>query len=278
MIAAVGLFTLMDAIAKYLSQWYPVPGIVWARYALNLIMLLGWLAARGELRRIRTTRPGIQLTRGLLLATATLIYFTSLTVLPLADAAAIAFVLPLFVAALAVPMLNERLDGARLAAIFVGFAGALLVVRPGSSVFTLYALLPMAMAFCNALYQILTRKIAGLEHPLTSLIWGAIVGAALLSLVLPFAWKTPDRASHWALLVVIGMLASVGHYLLIRAYDYASASLLAPFTYSGLLWAMALGFLVFGSFPDGWALGGMSVIVASGLFIVSRQRLTVHRG
>ena len=278
MIAAVGLFTLMDAIAKYLSQWYPVPGIVWARYALNLIMLLAWLAARGELHRIRTTRPGIQLTRGLLLATATLIYFTSLTVLPLADAAAIAFVLPLFVAALAVPMLNERLDGARLAAIAVGFAGALLVVRPGSSVFTLYALLPMAMAFCNALYQILTRKIAGVEHPMTSLIWGAIVGAALLSLVLPFAWKTPDRASHWALLVVIGMLASVGHYLLIRAYDYASASLLAPFTYSGLLWAMALGFLVFGNFPDGWALGGMSVIVVSGLFIVSRQRLTVHRG
>jgi len=277
MIAAVGLFTLMDAIAKYLSRWYPVPGIVWARYALNLVILLAWLAARGELRRIRTARPGIQLARGLLLATATLIYFTSLTVLPLADAAAIAFVLPLFVAALAVPMLNERLDGARLVAIAVGFAGALLVVRPGSSVFTLYALLPMGMAFCNALYQILTRKIAGLEHPLTSLIWGAIVGAALLSLVLPFAWKTPDRASHWALLVVIGMLASVGHYLLIRAYDYASASLLAPFTYSGLLWAMALGFLVFGNFPDGWALGGMSVIVASGLFIVNRQRLTVHR-
>ena len=99
MIAAVGLFTLMDAIAKYLSRWYPVPGIVWARYALNLIMLLAWLAARGELRRIRTARPGIQLARGLLLATATLIYFTSLTVLPLADAAAIAFVLPLFVAA-----------------------------------------------------------------------------------------------------------------------------------------------------------------------------------
>jgi drug/metabolite transporter (DMT)-like permease len=278
MVAAVGLFTLMDAIAKYLAQWYPVPGIVWARYAMNLLILLAWLAVRGELRRIRTARPGIQLARGLLLATATLIYFTSLTVLPLADAAAIAFVLPLFVAALAVPMLNERLDASRLAAIAVGFAGALAVVRPGSSVFTLYALLPMAMAFCNALYQILTRKIAGLEHPLTSLIWGAIVGAALLSLVLPFAWKTPDRASHWALLVVIGMLASVGHYLLIRAYDYASASLLAPYTYSGLVWSMALGFVLFGNFPDGWALAGMGIIVASGLFLVSRQRLTVHRG
>jgi drug/metabolite transporter (DMT)-like permease len=277
MVAAVGLFTLMDAIAKYLSRSYPVPGIVWARYALNLVILLAWLAARGELRRVRTSRPGIQLARGLLLACATLIYFTSLTVLPLADAAAIAFVLPLFVAALAVPMLKERLDMTRLAAIAIGFAGALLVVRPGSAVFTVYALLPMGMALCNALYQILTRKIAGVEHPLTSLIWGAIVGAALLSAVLPFAWKTPDQATHWVLLGVIGILASVGHYLLIRAYDYASATLLAPFTYSGLVWAMALGFVVFGNFPDGWALTGMGIIVASGLFLVNRQRLTVHR-
>ena len=278
MVAAVGAFTLMDAIAKYLSRWYPVPGIVWARYALNLVILLAWLALRGELRRVRTARPGIQVARGLLLAAATLIYFTSLKVLPLADAAAIAFVLPLFVAALAVPMLKERLDMTRLAAIAVGFAGALLVVRPGSSVFTVYALLPLAMAFCNALYQILTRKVAGIEHPLTSLIWGAIVGAALLSAVLPFAWKTPDQTGHWALLVVIGMLASIGHYLLIRAYDYASASLLAPYTYSGLIWAMLLGYTVFGNFPDGWALAGMGIIVASGLFLVSRQRLTVHRG
>ncbi|HEV8094130.1 MAG TPA: DMT family transporter [Burkholderiales bacterium] len=278
MVAAVGVFTLMDTIAKYLSRWYPVPGIVWARYAFNLVILLGWLALRGELRRMRTARPGIQLARGLLLACATLIYFTSLTVLPLADAAAIAFVLPLFVAALAVPMLKERLDLSRLAAIAVGLAGALLVVRPGSSVFTAYALLPLAMALCNALYQILTRKVAGIEHPLTSLVWGAIVGAALLSAVLPFAWKTPDQRAHWALLGVIGMLASVGHYLLIRAYDYASATLLAPYTYSGLIWAMALGFVVFGNFPDGWALAGMGVIVASGLFLVSRQRLTVHRG
>jgi uncharacterized membrane protein len=122
----------------------------------------------------------------------------------------------------------------------------------------------MAMALCNALYQILTRKIAGVEHPLTSLIWGAIVGAALLSAVLPFAWKTPDQVAHWALLAVIGMLASVGHYLLIRAYDYASATLLAPYSYSGLIWAMALGFVVFGNFPDGWALTGMGIIVASG--------------
>ncbi len=278
MIGAVGVFTLMDTIAKYLAQWYPVPGIVWARYAANLAIILAWLAGRGELGRLRTARPGIQLARGALLAGATSLYFTSLTVLPLAEAAAIGLLLPLFVAALAVPMLGERLDAARLGAILAGLAGALVIVRPGSDVFTAYALLPMAMALCNALYQILTRKVAGVEHPMTSLVWGAIVGAVLLSAALPFAWKTPQEPAHWGLLGVIGVLASVGHYLLIRAYDYASAIALAPYTYSALLWAMALGFLVFGNFPDAGSLAGMAIIVASGLLVAHRQRLTVRRG
>ena len=227
MVAAIGFFVSMDTIAKYLSQWYPVPGIVWARYVINLGILLAWFAARGEIGRLRTARPGIQFARGFLLAAATSIYFTSLKVLPLADAAAISFVMPLFVAALAVPMLGERLDLPRMMAIFVGLAGALIIVRPGSDVFTPYALLPVAMALCNALYQVLTRKVAGIEHPFTSLIWGALVGAVLLSAVAPFAWKTPETAWHWTLLGVIGLLASVGHYLLIKAYDCASAMLLA---------------------------------------------------
>jgi len=277
MVAAIGFFVLMDSIAKYLSQWYPVPGLVWARYLINLAILLAWFAARGELGRIRTARPGIQLARGFLLAAATLIYFTSLRVLPLADAAAIAFVLPLFVAVLAVPMLGERLDMSRTVAIFAGLLGALLIVRPGSDLFTWYALLPVGMALCNALYQILTRKVAGVEHPLTSLIWGAIVGAVLLSLVAPFEWQTPRTAWHWTLLGVIGLLASIGHYLLIRAYDYASATLLAPYSYSAIVWAVLLGFLLFGTLPDGWSVAGMAVIVFSGLFLAGHQRLAVRR-
>lgn len=277
MVAAIGIFVAMDTIAKYLAQWYPVPGLIWARYVINLAILLAWFAARGELHRIRTARPGIQLARGLLLASATFFYFSALRVLPIADAAAISFVLPLFVAVLAVPMLGERLDLPRAVAIFVGMAGALMIVRPGSTVFTAYSLLPVAMAVCNALYQILTRKVAGLEHPLTSLVWGAIVGAVLFSAVAPFAWETPQTAFHWALLGVIGLFASIGHYLLIRAYDYANATLLAPYTYTAMVWAIALGFAVFGHLPDGWSVGGMAVIVASGLFLAGRQRLTVRR-
>jgi drug/metabolite transporter (DMT)-like permease len=277
MVSAIGIFVLMDSIAKYLSQWYPVPGIVWARYLINLAILLAWFTLRGELGRIRPLRPGIQLARGLLLASATLFYFTSLKVLPLADAAAIGFVLPLFIAVLAVPMLGERLDLPRTLAIFAGLAGALIIVRPGSAMFTYYALLPVAMAACNALYQILTRKVAGIEHPLTSLIWGAIVGAVLLSLVAPFDWKTPQSAWHWALLGLIGLLASIGHYLLIRAYDYANATLLAPYSYTMMVWAVLLGYLLFDHLPDGWSVAGMGVIVFSGLFLAGRQRLTMRR-
>ena len=277
MVAAIGFFVSMDTIAKYLAQWYPVPGLIWARYVINLAMLLAWFAARGELGRIRTARPGIQIARGFLLASATFFYFSALRVMPIADAAGISFVLPLFVAVLAVPMLGERLDLPRAVAILVGMAGALMIVRPGSSVFTAYSLLPVAMAVCNALYQIFTRKVAGLEHPLTSLVWGAIVGAVLLSAVAPFAWETPRTAFHWALLGVIGLFASIGHYLLIRAYDYANATLLAPYTYSAMVWAIGLGFTVFGHLPDAWSVGGMAVIVASGMFLAARQRLTVHR-
>ncbi len=278
MVAAVGVFVLMDTTAKYLSRWYPVPLIVWARYASNLLVLLVFLAVRGELGRLRTARPGLQLARGLLLALATLLFFTSLSVLPLAEANAIGFAMPLFVAALAVPMLGERLEVARLVAILAGLAGALFIVRPGSELFTPYALLPLGMAVCNALYQILTRKVAGLEHPLTSLVWGAIVGAVLLSAIAPFVWAPPQAASHGVLIVILGILASFGHWLLIKAYDHANASLLAPFTYSALVWAMLLGWLVFGDFPDGWSLFGMGIIVLSGLYIANRQRFTMHRG
>jgi drug/metabolite transporter (DMT)-like permease len=174
-------------------------------------------------------------------------------------------------------MLGERLEMARIIAILVGLAGALVIVRPGSELFTPYALLPLGMAVCNALYQILTRKVAGIEHPLTSLIWGAIVGAVLLSALAPFVWVRPQAVSHGALILLIGVLASIGHFLLIKAYDHASASLLAPYTYSVLVWAILLGWLVFGDFPDGWSLAGMAIIVLSGMYLASRQRLTTHR-
>jgi len=274
---AVATFAVMDTIAKYLSQSYPVGSVVWARYAVNLAVLAFFMTARGELGRLRTARPKTQIVRGLMLGGSTLLYFTSLTVLPLAEAASIGFVLPVFVAILAVPMLNERIDVPRIIAIVVGLSGALLVVRPGTALFTVYALLPIAMALCNAFYQILTRKIAGIEHPLTSLFYGSLIGTMLASLLLPAGLHMPASALHWILFLVLGILATIGHFVLIRAFDYAPATLLSPFVYSQLIWVMLFGWLVFGDFPDGWSLAGMVIIVASGLYIANRQRLTARR-
>jgi drug/metabolite transporter (DMT)-like permease len=274
---AVGIFTVMDATAKYLGRHYPVPGIIWARFVASLLILLGFLAARGQLRLVLTARPGLQFLRGLMLAGATFMFFTSLTVLPLAEASAIGFVMPLLLALLAVPMLGERMDLSRLAAVFVGFAGVLLVIRPGSAAFTPFALLPIGMAVCNALYQILTRRVAGVEPALTSLAWGSIVGAVLFSFAAPFYWVTPTNPWHWGLIGVIGVLATVGHFTLIKAYDYASASGLAPFFYTQFVWILLVGWIAFGEFPDGWSLVGIGIIVASGLFVIGRHRLAVRR-
>jgi drug/metabolite transporter (DMT)-like permease len=262
MIAAVGVFALLDATGKYLAQSYPVPGIVWARYAVNLGLLIGWFIARGLLRRMRT---------------APLLYMTALSQMPMADAAAIGFVMPLIAAVLAVPMLNERLDGPRLLAVLAGLGGALVIVRPGFSVFTPYALLPIGMAVCNALYQILTRKLAGVEHPLTSLFWGALIGTLLYTPFLPTSGQVPREALDWILFGLMGVFGLVGHLLLIRAYDFANASLLVPMHYSQLVWVILLGYLVFDDFPDGWSLVGMAIIVISGLYLVNRQRLAVTR-
>jgi drug/metabolite transporter (DMT)-like permease len=276
-IAAIGVFSLLDTCAKYLAQFYPVPGIAWARYFINFAMISAYLAWKGRFGTWRSQRPGIQLARGVLLASATLLYFTSLSVMPIAEAAGIGFVLPLFVAALAIPILKERLEMPRLIAILIGLAGALIIVRPGTGVFTWYALLPIGMAFCNALYQVLTRMIAGVDSAWTSLFWGALVGTIMLSAIAPFVWVTPDNLWHWALLLMMGFLATVGHLALIRAYDYAGATTLAPLVYTQLIWVMLLGWIVFGDFPDAWSLVGMAIIVVSGLYIVNRQRLTSRR-
>jgi len=161
---------------------------------------------------------------------------------------------------------------ARLAAIVVGLAGVLMIVRPGSGVFTWYSLLPLGTALCNALFQVLTRMVAGVDKPYTSLLYGSLVGAVVLSMLVPFFWQAPQGLWHWSLLLLIGVLATLGHLALIRGFDYADASLLAPFTYTQLVWVMLLGWIIFGDFPDGWSLIGMAVIVASGIYIVNRQR------
>jgi drug/metabolite transporter (DMT)-like permease len=268
---AVSFFALLDATAKYLAKFYPVAGIVWARYFFQALAMLVVLGPRLGLGLVRTKRPGLQIARGTVLVGASLTFFTALALMPLAEGSAISFTAPLLLMAMSVPLLRERVDGPAWIAVWLGFSGVLLIIRPGTGVFTWVALLPLVTAFCNAFYQILTRKLSGTDNTLTTLFYGGLVGAVIMSTLLPFYWTTPQSLFHAFLYVMLGVLAGIGHYLLIKAFEYAPASTLAPFIYVQVVAVLVLGYLVFDSFPDGWSLAGMAIIVASGAFVATRQ-------
>ena len=271
-VAAVSTFAVMDTTAKYLSRTYPVPAIVWARYAAQALFMLLVLGPRLKLDLVRTRRPGLQLVRGLTLAAATLLFFSALSLMPIAEASAITFISPLLLTALSVALLRERVPPAAWLAVAAGFVGVLIIIRPGGAVFTPAALLPIATACCFAGYQIMTRQLAGIDSSFTTLFYAAIIGTALMSCVVPFFWHPPETVAHGLLFVGLGVLGAVGHFVLIRAFQHAPASTRAPFVYSQLVAVLALGYAVFGEFPDGWSLVGMAIIVASGVFVALRNR------
>jgi drug/metabolite transporter (DMT)-like permease len=271
LVAAVSTFAAMDTIAKYLSRTYPVPSIVWARYAAQTLFLLAFVGPRLRLGLLRTRRPGLQLARGVTLAASTLFFFSALALMPMAEAAAITFLSPLLLIALSAWLLKERVRRSAWLAVIAGFLGVLMIIRPGGDIFTPAALLPILTAVCFASYQLLTRKLAGIDSSMATLFCSAVVGTVLLAVLLPFYWKAPETVFHGLLLAALGVLASVGHFMLIRAFEHAAPSVLAPFVYSQLVAVLALGYAVFGEFPDGWSLLGMAIIVLAGAWVAARQ-------
>lgn len=273
MVLAIALFTLMDTIGKTLTATYPVPQVVWARYAFHFLLVL-LLVPRLGTGLVRTRYPVLQIARGVLLALGTLFMFTAISFIPLADAYTVTFVAPLLVTLLSVPLLKERVGWRRWSAVIAGFAGVMIVLRPGLGVMHWAAFLPLITAMCFALYQILTRIVSGGagESPFAMLFYLGFVGAIALSLVAPFFWQ-PVATEDWPLMLAMGALGGTGHLLLIRGLTLAPASLLSPFSYSQIVWGLLLGFWIFGDLPDAWTLTGCAVIVASGLFIFYREAL-----
>jgi drug/metabolite transporter (DMT)-like permease len=269
---AVFLFSAMDTLAKLMLRSYPLPPLIWARYTVHLVFMLLLLAPRMGFDLVRTRRPGLQLLRGLLLVTSTALFYLSLQHLPLAEAAAITFVAPVLVSALSGPMLGERVTRRQWTAVTLGFLGVLVIIRPGGGLLTLAVVFPLTTALLFALYQIMTRKLAGRENPFTTLFFTALVGAVATSLVLPFNWKTPTLTQA-ALMVAIGCLGGFGHFLLIRAVELASPTALAPFLYTQLVWSTLLAYIAFREFPDGASLLGMLIIVLAGLLAVNWRRM-----
>jgi drug/metabolite transporter (DMT)-like permease len=272
MVAAVSTFTCLDTTSKYLAQHYPVPAIVWARYVVHMVLMTLVLGPRMGAGLLRTTNLRLQLIRGVVLAASSLVFLSALRLMPLAEAAAIAFMTPIIIAVLAGPVLAERVERHTWIALAGGFIGVLLIVRPGGGLFTPAALLPLASAFMMALYQMMTSKLAGRDAPLTTLFYPAVIGTALVPLIFPRELMLPTEPLHAALFVLIGVLGGLGHFLLIRAHDYAPSSMLSPFMYAQLLTALVLGWIVFRQLPDAIALAGMAAIAASGLLLILGHR------
>ncbi len=273
MCAAVAAFACLDATAKYLNSYMDTLQVVWARYTGGFV--LAFLVSNPWSRPglMRTKRPGLQILRAAMMLGSTVTNFMAFRYLQLDQALSILFSIPFLVAILAGPFLGEWIGWRRWVAILVGFAGVLLVTRPGVGGIHWAALYCVGSALFYSFYIILTRILSRSDSSDTTLFYANILGAAAMLPVLPFVWSTPDNPWVIFLMVVFGAFGSLGHYLLIVAHRLAPASVLAPFMYTQLVWATALGYLVFSDVPNNWTLAGASVVIGSGLYLLHRERV-----
>jgi drug/metabolite transporter (DMT)-like permease len=270
------LFAGMDAVSKTLIVDYPVAQILWVRYAFFAAFATALaLRGAGPIEGFRSRRPWLNLLRAVILLAEIACFVLAFRYLPLADVHSIAAVYPLMITALSALVLGEFVGPRRWAAVAVGFVGVVVILRPGLAVFDPAALIPLAGAALFAVYQIITKVIARHDGMTTIMLYTGWVGFALTSLVGPLYWTPPDLQG-WILLLVAGVLGVVGHMLLIKALDAAPASVLQPFNYTLLVWATAVGFLVFGDLPDRVTVAGAAVVVASGLYTWWRERVRAH--
>lgn len=259
--------TSLDTTAKFLVQDHSLFLVVWARYAGQMLVVapLAWHSSGAGFWRTR--QLGLQLLRSSMLVGATVCFFGGLRYVPLAEGSAILFLAPMLIVMLSGPVLGERPTASRWIASIVGFVGVLILLRPGSAIFHPATLLVLAAALFNAFYNMLTRKLT-YEDVYTTLFYSALVGTVVFTLALP--WQIDQitlTLRDLGLLLVLGLFAGLGHWFVIASYLLAPASLLTPFTYVQMIWAVAYGYLIFGQLPDRWSIAGMVVIVSSGIFL-----------
>lgn len=271
---AVGLFSCLDATAKYLSAYLPITQVVWARYATHFLVAAAVLNPLLVPAAWKSRRWRLQGLRGLYLFGATVFNFTAVAYLQLAEAAAIFFLLPLVVALIAVPLLGERIGPRRWAAIVFGFVGVLIVSRPGLGGLSWHVIFSFGAVACYALYVISTRELSTTDSPSSMLIISAGVGVLVPAPLIPAIWVWPDNMIHWLLILLMGVLGAAGHWFVILAYRLAPAPILAPFTYTGILWMIVIGYLLFGDIPSTWTLAGSGIVIVSGLYLLYRERQT----
>ncbi|MFX4223366.1 MAG: DMT family transporter [Thalassobaculum sp.] len=271
------LFASMDTIAKHLGQELPVAMVAWGRYAFHLGFMLMLFPGRRLLPLLRVRNVKLTLVRGVLLLFATMSFFTAIRYIPLADAVAISFVAPLFVVALSIPLLGERVGPRRWAAVLIGLVGVLVIVRPGfGDVHWAYGLM-LFMALIFAAFVIVTRMLTRTEETMSILFYAALMGTIGTSALLPFFWQTPTLVQvGW--MAAMGAIGGVSQLLMINAYKVATASTLAPFQYIQIIFAAFWGYLIFGDLPDNWVIAGGTIVIASGLYVMHREATLAKRG
>jgi drug/metabolite transporter (DMT)-like permease len=271
MCGAVICFAGLDTSAKWLSHSTdPLLG-VWARYVSSVVLVSLVVNPWSVPGLARTRRPWMQAGRSVLLLLSTACNFFALQYLQVAQTTSIMFAAPLLVALAAGPLLGEWIGPRRLAAIGVGFVGVLIITRPGFGGMHPAALLSVFGTACYALYAISTRVLAGSDSSATTLFYSGLAGVVLVTPFVPFVWSTPSVLIA-LMMAATGVFGAVGHWLLILAHARAPAPVLAPFLYTQLIWVVILGYLVFGDLPDYWTLIGASVVIASGMYLLYRER------
>ncbi|HEY9567149.1 MAG TPA: DMT family transporter [Thalassobaculum sp.] len=266
------VFTAMDGFAKGLAgSGMAAEQIILLRYILVTVLLVPAVLRHWHARPWATARPVAHVLRGVLLIGSATLFVHAMVHLPLETATAIGFVSPLYVTALSIPFLGEKVGIRRWAAVGAGFVGVMIILRPGTDVFQPAMLIPLVSSLCWAGGLIITRQMRGSEGALTILIWSTIAGLVAIAPLGIADWRDPTLG-EWAFLAAIAVCHVAGQYLTIRAFMLASASLIAPFSYSTLLWAILIGAFAFGSYPDGATVAGAGLLVAAGLYVWHRER------
>ena len=276
MLAAMAVLPFLDVVAKTLGQQnVPVLQIVWARMMFGALLSMPFALRHAGVRGLIPDQPMVHVLRAALLMTATFCFFAALKTLPIADALAIFFVNPLVVTALSPLVLGEHVGPRRWAAVAMGFAGTLIIIRPGFQAINTGIILAFVAGCALALYFLMTRRMAGSNPAMVTTYFTSITGAVTLSAAIPLVWLTPTPG-QWGMFVLIGLFATLGHYLIVRAYDFAEASLLAPLAYTEMIMAVVVGWYFFGDFPDAWTFLGVSILIGSAIYISMRERLRSH--
>ena len=271
MAAAFAFFATGDMLAKLMTGSFHPLQIVWTR---QLGLMAGVAIALLLLGPsiLRTAHPRLQVARGLLAVTSAALFITAIKYVPLADAIAVSFVAPFMVTALGALVLGETVGVKRWSAVIVGFIGMLVIIRPGLGVTHPAVGLIVIAAAAFALRQVLSRRLASTDRTMTTLSYTALVSVFALTLPLPFVWTTPDQAWQIGVFVIFAGFAAVGEILVIKSLEVGEASALAPVHYSLLIWGVIWGWTVFGDLPDLWTWVGAAIVMATGLYIIQRER------